>query len=208
MFPELDKSKLASLREVAKKILSLIVYGGQTKALSQVLGTTTEQAQVFLDLFHLAYPEIHQLEQSLREEVRQVGYIRTMGGRRRYLPELDSRNELERHSAERKILSTFIQGTAADITKEAMVYLADQLPQVAKDANAGLVLQVHDELVIEVQTDLIDTYAGVLRSVMEEASMAFGFAVSVRLTAGMSPDTQSDPRSDTYGAPKVIRSGG
>jgi len=72
-----------------------------------------------------------------------------MGGRRRYL-ELDSRNELERHSAEREILSTFIQGTAADITKEAMVYLADQLPQVAKDANAKLVLQVHDELVIEV----------------------------------------------------------
>jgi len=107
-----------------------------------------------------------------------------MGGRRRYL-ELDSRNELERHSAEREILSTFIQGTAADITKAAMVYLADQLPQVANVAPAKLVLQVNDELVIEVQSDLIDTYAGVLRSVME-ASMAFGFSGSVRLAAGNS----------------------
>jgi len=187
MFPESDKSKLASLREVAKKILFLIVYGGQAKTPSQVLGTTTEQAQVFLNLSHSAYPEIQQHEQSLRDEVRQVGYIRTMGGRRRYLPELESQNEHECHSAERKILSTFIQGTAADITKVAMVYLADQLPQVAKDADPKLVLQVHDELVIEVETNLIDAYAGVLRSVMEKASMAFGFAVSVRLTAGTSP---------------------
>jgi DNA polymerase-1 len=179
MFPEADD--VASLREVSKQICYLIIYGGQAKALAGVLGVSQEQAQIFLDSFREAFPEIATFEQDLLKEAIELGYVRTLGGRRRYLPELQSRSQFERQAGARKVLATFIQGTAAEIVKDAMLAIEDF---ASTRDGVQLVLQVHDELVLEAPTSCVDVCADALRSAMDAACRCLGFAVPVRVVAG------------------------
>jgi DNA polymerase-1 len=99
------------------------------------------------------------------DEARQTGYTTTILGRRRYLPELTSSNFRDRQSGERMALNAPIQGSAADIIKKAMVVLEADLRRA--DLGAEMLLQIHDELVLEVPDDELDTVTDLVTSVME-----------------------------------------
>jgi hypothetical protein len=183
--PEASDEEIISLREASKAICYLIFYGGQAKALSQSISVTEDQAQRFIDAFFESFPEVRLFTNDLIQKARLCGYVQSLGGRRRAIQDLCSSSDMLRNSAERKVLATFIQATASDIVKEAMVDVSDALSCV-EIGDAKMVLQVHDELILEVSADSSRTWESVLRDAMEGATKAFGLRVPVRISAGRS----------------------
>jgi hypothetical protein len=182
MFPAGDKRELAKLREAAKEICYLIVYGGQAVSLARSLGVSIPEAEEYLNGFHSLFPEIRGFAESLLLEAQDSNSIRTLGGRRRMLPNLRASQDQLRRTEERKVLSTFIQGTAAEIIKDAMILVTDQISNLGSDSQ--LVLQVHDELILEVPLWEEKIWAENLREAMTTAAMEMGFQVPVRVTFG------------------------
>jgi DNA polymerase-1 len=135
-------------RERAKAVNFGIIYGLSSFGLANQLGIATADAQATIDAYFERYSGVRAFIDTTIEEARKVGHIVTMLGRRRYLPDLASRNRTLRQAAERMAVNSILQGTAADLIKKAMVAL-DPLVAAA-DIEATMILQVHDELVFEV----------------------------------------------------------
>jgi DNA polymerase-1 len=152
-------------RAAAKAVNFGILYGLSAFGLARQLGIPTGEAQAMIDAYFGRYLGVrHFLDQTL-ESARETGHVRTLLGRRRYLPDLGSRNRVVRQAAERMAVNTVIQGTAADLMKKAMVEVAEGVQ--SERLEARMILQVHDELVFDVPTSESETLSELVRARME-----------------------------------------
>ena len=152
-------------RRRAKVINFGLLYGMEAFGLAQRLEISREEAEQHIEAYFEQFPEVRDFMAGIVAEARSSGYTTTLLGRRRYLPELVSSNFRDRQSGERMALNAPIQGTAADIIKKAMVVLDNEL----RDARSGgeMLLQIHDELVLEVPDDEMSQVRALTVKVME-----------------------------------------
>jgi DNA polymerase-1 len=155
-------------RRAAKAINFGLIYGMSAFGLARQLGIGRYEAQEYVDLYFARYPGVKAYMDSTREKAHEQGYVETVFGRRLYLPEINSRNGQRRQYAERTAINAPMQGTAADIIKRAMISVDQAL--TVKKLDARVVMQVHDELVVEVAEKHADKLAKLLHSSMESAA--------------------------------------
>ena len=154
-------------RRTAKAVNFGIIYGISSFGLSEDLGIDMVEAKHFIDNYLDAFPGIREYMEKEKEEAYKNGYVTTLMNRRRVIEELNSKNYMIRTSGERMALNTPIQGTAADILKKAMVELYNEMNK--KKLKSKILLQVHDELIINVIEDEIDEVKKLTQEVMENA---------------------------------------
>ncbi|MDE6621468.1 MAG: DNA polymerase I [Lachnospiraceae bacterium] len=154
-------------RRNAKAVNFGIVYGISSFGLSQDLSITPREAKTYIDEYFRTYPGIKRFLDKMVDDARETGYCETMFGRRRPVPELKSSNFNQRSFGERVAMNSPIQGTAADIIKYAMVHVYDALK--AKGLKSKLILQIHDELLIETRSDEVEEVRTVLSQEMQNA---------------------------------------
>jgi DNA polymerase I len=157
----------AEQRRAAKAINFGLIYGMSAFGLARQLGIDRGAAQRYVDLYFQRYPGVRRYMEETRAMAREQGYVETVFGRRLYLPEIRSRNAQMRQYAERSAINAPMQGTAADIIKRAMITVHRWLLGVP---HARLIMQVHDELVLEVAEDRVDAVLPELRSHMTGAA--------------------------------------
>ncbi|WP_077327414.1 DNA polymerase I [Virgibacillus siamensis] len=153
------------MRRQAKAVNFGIVYGISDYGLSQSLGITRKEAKKFIERYFDSYPEVKNYMDEIVHEAKHQGYVTTIMNRRRYLPDITSRNFNMRSFAERTAMNTPIQGSAADIIKKAMIDLHEKL--LDEKLNARMLLQVHDELILEAPKEEIDKLKEIVPAVME-----------------------------------------
>lgn len=156
-----------NMRRQAKAVNFGIVYGISDYGLSQNLGITRKEAAEFIERYFESYPGVKGYMESVVAQAKKDGYVTTLLNRRRYLPDLNSRNFNIRSFAERTAMNTPIQGTAADIIKKAMIDMAAALK--AHNLQSTMLLQVHDELIFEAPPEEVDILAKLVPEVMEHA---------------------------------------
>lgn len=154
------------MRRNAKVINFGIIYGMGISALQKNLGTSKEETQKFYDEYFAAFPTIRGYLDGTRDYAREHGYTETAFGRRRYFPTINASAPFLRAFAERMASNAPLQGTAADIIKIAIVQIDDVLEKKGLSDKAFLVLQVHDELVYEVQKDVEEEVQGIIMKTM------------------------------------------
>ena len=155
-------------RSRAKAVNFGIVYGITDFGLSQQIGTTRKQAKEYIDSYLEKYDGIKKYMDKVIEKAKDTGYVETLFGRRRYIPELKSNNYMIREFGKRAAMNTPIQGTAADIMKIAMNSVYEKLEKSNLDAK--IVLQVHDELILEVKESQKEDAKKILKESMENAT--------------------------------------
>jgi DNA polymerase-1 len=163
----LDKVE-AEQRRAAKAINFGLIYGMSAFGLAKQLNIGRYEAQDYIDVYFARYPGVKDYMDKTREKAHDMGYVETVYGRRLYLPEINSRNGQRRQYAERTAINAPMQGTAADIIKRAMITVDQTL--AASEVDAKVVMQVHDELVVEVVEKDIEALADLLRLEMEQAA--------------------------------------
>ncbi|WP_414052378.1 DNA polymerase I [Macrococcus animalis] len=173
----------SNMRRQAKAVNFGIVYGISDYGLSQSLGITRKAAQQFIDDYLNSFPNVKQYMDDIIQKAKQDGYVTTIMHRRRYIPDITSKNFNLRGFAERTAMNTPIQGSAADIIKLAMV----QFDKALKETNfkAKMLLQVHDELIFEVPKDEIDAFSLFVKDIMENA-MELNVPLEVEYNSGES----------------------
>lgn len=155
-------------RRAAKAINFGLIYGMSAFGLAKQLNIGRYEAQDYIDVYFARYPGVKEYMDKTRESAHDRGYVETVYGRRLYLPEINSRNGQRRQYAERTAINAPMQGTAADIIKRAMITVDRAL--AASKVDAKVVMQVHDELVVEVVEKDIEAVADLLRLEMEQAA--------------------------------------
>lgn len=155
------------MRRHAKAVNFGIVYGISDYGLSQSLKITRKEAGHFISRYLESYPGVKEYMDEIVKDAKQKGYVSTLMHRRRYLPEITSRNFNLRSFAERTAMNTPIQGSAADIIKKAMLDMAERLKE--EGLKARLLLQVHDELIFEAPEDEVEKLKVIVPEVMEHA---------------------------------------
>ena len=155
----------AGMRDRAKTINYATIYGQGPGALASQLGVSRDEAEQFIESYFERFAGVRTYIERMQERARDQGYVETLTGRRRYIPEIRSRNPGVRGFGERTAANTPIQGTAADLIKIAMIELEDRLD----DDRARMLLQVHDELLFEVREDTVEELVPVVREEMEGA---------------------------------------
>ena len=167
-------------RRSAKAINFGLMYGMSAFGLAKQLGISRGEAQEYVDLYFDRYPGVKQYMDDIRAKASEKGFVETVFGRRLYLPEINARNAQRRQYAERSAINAPMQGTAADIIKRAMItvhgWLVDEQP------GARMIMQVHDELVFEVEADKI---APVSERVVKLMCTAAELAVPLKVDAGV-----------------------
>ncbi|GGM26724.1 DNA polymerase I [Paraliobacillus quinghaiensis] len=156
----------SNMRRQAKAVNFGIVYGISDYGLSQNLGITRKEAKAFIERYFASYPGVKAYMDEIVQEAKQKGYVTTLMHRRRYLPDITSRNFNVRSFAERTAMNTPIQGSAADIIKKAMIDLQKAL--IEKGLKARMLLQVHDELILEAPESEIETLKYLVPEIMEK----------------------------------------
>ncbi len=175
----------AEMRRIAKAINFGIIYGMSSFGLANQLGISRKEAQTFIDRYFSHYPGIRTFMAETIAAAREKGWIATLLGRRRMLPEITSANKVRREFAERIAINTPIQGTAADIIKLAMLEVDRQL--AVRGLDARMVVQIHDELVLEVKENELTEVQQLLRTIMEEA-VQLEVPLLVNVSTGQSLD--------------------
>ena len=155
-------------RRNAKAVNFGIVYGISSFGLSQDLSISRKEAAEYIDQYFLTYPGIKTFLDNTVASAREYGYVETLFGRRRPMPELKSSNYMQRSFGERVAMNAPIQGTAADIIKVAMIGVSKRLKE--KQMKSRLVLQVHDELLIETYIPELEQVEEILKEEMERAA--------------------------------------
>ncbi len=155
-------------RRSAKAINFGLIYGMSAFGLAKQLGVGRNEAQKYIDLYFDRYPGVKQYMERTRAQAHELGYVETVFGRRLYLPDIQSRNASLRQYAERSAINAPMQGTAADIIKRAMIDVDGWLQ--TSGFNAKLIMQVHDELVLEVPEVLAEQLITEVRSRMSAAA--------------------------------------
>nr|WP_315405506.1 DNA polymerase I [uncultured Pseudomonas sp.] len=155
-------------RRSAKAINFGLIYGMGAKKLGKDIGVDSKTAKAYIDVYFARYPGVRDYMERTRKQAADQGYVETLFGRRLYLPTIHSNRPQERAAAERTAINAPMQGTAADIIKRAMVTVDNWLASTALDAR--VILQVHDELVLEVREDLVEQVAQEIRVHMSGAA--------------------------------------
>lgn len=155
-------------RRAAKAINFGLIYGMSAFGLAKQLNIGRYEAQDYIDVYFARYPGVKDYMDKTREMAREKGYVETVYGRRLYLPEINARNGQRRQYAERTAINAPMQGTAADIIKRAMIAVDAAL--ISSQIDARVVMQVHDELVLEVLEKDVEVLADLLRIEMEQAA--------------------------------------
>ncbi|EMB4647172.1 DNA polymerase I [Staphylococcus aureus] len=155
------------MRRQAKAVNFGIVYGISDYGLSQSLGITRKKAKAFIDDYLASFPGVKQYMSDIVKDAKALGFVETLLHRRRYIPDITSRNFNLRGFAERTAMNTPIQGSAADIIKLAMVKFAQKMKETTYQAK--LLLQVHDELIFEVPKSEVDSFSEFVEEIMENA---------------------------------------
>ena len=156
------------MRKRAKAVNFGIVYGISGFSLSKDIGTTVSEATKYIKNYLMNYPSIDRYLDEVVKEATAKGYTTTVHGRRRYIPELAAQNAIMRNFGKRVAMNAPIQGSAADIMKIAMIKTHERLKKEGLDAK--IVMQVHDELIIEAKDDQVDTVKRILKEEMEGAA--------------------------------------
>ncbi|UUY09390.1 DNA polymerase I [Pseudomonas sp. J452] len=155
-------------RRSAKAINFGLIYGMSAFGLAKQIGCDRKQAQAYIDVYFARYPGVLAYMERTREQASQQGYVETLFGRRLYLPDIHAKNPSLRKGAERTAINAPMQGTAADIMKRAMVAVDSWLGTCGLDAK--VILQVHDELVLEVREEQIEALKAGLLPLMSGAA--------------------------------------
>ncbi len=155
-------------RRSAKAINFGLIYGMSAFGLARQLGVERGAAQRYVDLYFERYPGVKRYMDETRARARETGWVETVFGRRLYLPEIRSRNRALQQYAERSAKNAPMQVTAADLIKLAMIAVDDWCRREAPEA-ARLIMQVHDELVLEVRQDAVDAATRAVRTLMAQA---------------------------------------
>ncbi len=166
-------------RRSAKAINFGLIYGMSAFGLARQLGIARSAAQTYVELYFARYPGVRRYMEATREQARREGYVETVFGRRLYLPEINSRNRNMQQYAERSAINAPMQGTAADIIKRAMISVEAWCQ--ASPVPARLIMQVHDELVLEVREDGVEQASAALRTHMADAAQ---LAVPLKVEVG------------------------
>lgn len=157
----------SNMRRQAKAVNFGIVYGISDYGLSQNLGITRKEAQLFIDRYFDKYPGVKTYMDDIVEKAKEAGFVETLYHRRRYLPDIKAKNFNLRSFAERTAINTPIQGSAADILKIAMIKIDARLKE--EQMEATMLLQVHDELVFEAPAAEIPKLQQIVEETMEQA---------------------------------------
>ncbi|MBV2091901.1 MAG: DNA polymerase I, partial [Candidatus Thiodiazotropha sp. (ex Ctena orbiculata)] len=155
-------------RRSAKAINFGLIYGMSAFGLARQLGIERKAAQEYVDLYFDRYPGVAEFMDRIREQAHQQGYVETLFGRRLYLPDINARNHQRRTAAERTAINAPMQGTAADIIKRAMLSVDEWIE--GEKPPVQMLMQVHDELVFEVEPGYLDEAKSVLTERMEGAA--------------------------------------
>jgi DNA polymerase-1 len=158
----------ADQRRLAKTINFGLIYGMSAFGLARNLGIERSAAQTYVERYFQRYPGVRRFMDETRKQARERGFVETVYGRRLYLPDIRSGNVQTRQYAERSAINAPMQGTAADIIKRAMITVDAWCAR--EDAPARLIMQVHDELVLEVRTDAAEQVAEAVRERMTSAA--------------------------------------
>lgn len=150
-------------RRMAKTANFAVIYGVTAFGLSQQSDMSVAEAKEFIDIYFARYPMIRKFIDSTIAAARRDGYVTTLFGRRRYLPEIESKNVSLRQFAERTAVNTIIQGTAADMIKIAMI----EIDRALAGMKSMMIMQVHDELVFDAATSEVEKLGGIVRDRME-----------------------------------------
>jgi len=172
-----------AMRAAGKTVNFAVVYGQTPFGLSGQLGVTQAQAKKYIDQYFEKYSGVREYREKVLAEAREKKEVRTYMGRRRFIPEIDSKNTMSRNLAERIAFNTVIQGTAADIIKKAMVEIEAEMRE--QGMKSRLLLQVHDELVFEAEGSETEVLRELVRRRMEGA---VPFRVSLKVEIGLGPN--------------------
>ncbi|PIQ90141.1 MAG: DNA polymerase I [Candidatus Omnitrophica bacterium CG11_big_fil_rev_8_21_14_0_20_41_12] len=159
-----DKVK-DNMREVAKRVNFGIIYGQSAFGLAKDLDIPINQAQDFIDAYFLRYPKVKKYIEAQIKQAQEQGFVTTLFGRRRYLPEINNKNMGIRQFAQRQAVNTPIQGTASDLIKMAMINISEQIK--AKELKAKMILQIHDELVFDLPNEELKVLSEMVKDKME-----------------------------------------
>jgi len=161
-----EKDVTPKQRETAKRVNFGIIYGLTSYGLSRDIGLPINEAQDFIDSYFLRYPKVRDYIQEQIEKARKEGFVTTLLGRRRYLPQINDKNQNIRQLSERQAVNTPLQGSASDLIKLAMVQIHEKLR--VKELKARMILQIHDELLFELPQGELKEVALLAREGMEQ----------------------------------------
>jgi len=155
------------MRRVAKTVNFGVIYGMSDYGLEQATELSREEAAQFIAAYFEKYPGVKQYIESTKEQAKELGYVQTLLGRRRSIPEIDSPNRQVREAAERMAINMPVQGTSADIIKVAMINLQREMDK--RQLKSKMLLQVHDELIFEVPKDELEEMRQLVPQIMSDA---------------------------------------
>ncbi|MCY4530055.1 MAG: DNA polymerase I [Chloroflexi bacterium] len=171
----------AEMRRVAKILNFGVVYGISPYGISQRAALSVEEGKAFIDTYFGSYPGISDYIGRIKSEAKSRGYVETLMGRKRYIPEINARNFAARSGAERVAINTPIQGTAADVIKLAMVMLQNRIDEMG--LRSLMIIQVHDELIFEVPSEEMEDVQAIVLDIMPRA-MELAVPLDVDLKSG------------------------
>ena len=169
------------MREVAKRVNFGIVYGMSSYGLSKDLKISQEEAQVFIDSYFARYPKVKDFIEKEIKKAEKQGFVATLLNRRRYIPQINSKNFSIRQLAQRQAMNTPVQGSAADLIKLAMIKIQEAFDE--KELKSKIILQVHDELVFDVYKKEFDLVIQLVKDLMEN-TLKLSVPVKVVLSKG------------------------
>lgn len=172
----------SEMRRQAKAINFGLIYGMSAFGLAKQLGIERQKAQAYIDHYFARYPGVLAYMNRTRELAHQQGYVETIFGRRLDLPDINARSALQRKAAERAAINAPLQGTAADLIKKAMIVLYNWQNQFSSPSPVTMIMQVHDELVFEVDKKVVDK---VLRPIQTMMESVVTLAVPLIVTMGV-----------------------
>ena len=157
----------SEMRRNAKTVNFGVVYGMSEYGLEQATDLSREEAAQFIALYFDKYPKVKEYLEATKEQARKLGYVQTMLGRRRFLPEINSPNRMVREAAERMAINAPVQGSSADIIKIAMINLHREMEK--KRLKSKMLLQIHDELLFEVPEEEVEEMKTLVSRLMPQA---------------------------------------
>jgi DNA polymerase-1 len=162
-----EKDVTPALRREAKILNFGVLYGMSAQGFSEAAGVSRERASEFIKQYFKTFEGVAQLVENLKNQVKAKGYVETLTGRRRYLPEIYASNWHIRQAAERAAINMPLQGLAADILKMAMIKIYDDILEKHGSENIRMILQVHDELIFEIKEERVKDFALSIKNIME-----------------------------------------
>jgi DNA polymerase-1 len=155
-------------RRSAKAINFGLIYGMSAFGLSNQLSISRKEAEEYIQLYFSRYPKVKDYMDNTRLRTKETGYVETVLGRRLYLPDINASNYQRRQYAERSAINAPMQGTAADLIKMAMIDLQKHIDN--ENLDAKIIMQVHDELVLEVRQDAVDSLKESINQIMSSVA--------------------------------------